>query len=383
MSPSAITSRKDDHMSDLPNYLVPQAGGITVLDTAALDLFNSHNVATGCANSLILQTPFTNNLLQTLPEDQALAAQHASSFKKFGVANAFLTGLTSLSETVVSLCTGGLLPTATALDSMPQPSELYDQKLIGFRAMLSALSSSCCDLDADSGSTLLRMHGVRESLALLSGDIVNDMTRLHTAVKEVKDGGVIAELEKNQTALQGQLADTNSEISKGATTTIESDLEFGISFGAEFLEGVSTGAVVGAALGIAGEVKEIEGFNEKVKELQAKQSALGEQISALAVTIAEDKEDKMTLTLSAAQVAEFNSRANAVLSDTGSIIDQMTDWANDIGLLSDYQAAPDGATDFFANQVQSGITFWSALQKHLIGYSAIMANSVTSPKITS
>jgi len=365
-------------MSNVPNYLVPMEGGSPVLDVSALDLFNAHNVAVGSAITLILQPPFTNNLLTTLPEDQALASEHATIYQNgwgFGVTTTFISGLTSISEFVLALSNGGLKTTANSLDAMDPTDTGYAEALANFRAMIAAMISTCCDIDADSGSTLLRMKEIRDKLVALSGDIDNDDTRIHTAITEVGNAEVINKLETQQRSLQDQLAEVNGQIAKGASTTISKDIAFGFEFGSEFLEGVTTGAVAGAALAVVGEAEAIQKFNEQTKELSNQQADLGQQISNLVTTIAENQTDMMTLTLTAAQIGVFNTQIEGVLADTGGIIDQMMGWKNTLALLSEYS---NPSTDnFYTNQVTAGITYWSDLQSQLIHYSNIMAQSVT------
>lgn len=365
-------------MTDLSNYLVPEEGGSPVLDTSMSDLFNAHNVAVGSATTLILQPPFTNSLLTTLPEDQALAAEHATIYQNgwgFGVANTFISGLASISEFVLSLSNEGLKTTASSLDSMDPTDTGYAEKLVDFRAMISAMISTCCDIDADSGSTLLRMQQMHDSLAALSGDIDDDDTRIHTAITEVKNEDTINKLEAQQRSLQDQLADINSQIAEGASTTIGSDIEFGFKFSSEFLEGATPSAVAGAALSVVGEAEEIEQFNEQNKALSDQQAELGQQISDLATTIAEDQTDSMTLTLTAAQIGIFNTQIQGILADTGGIIDQMTDWEKALALFSDYSSPP--SANFYTNQVTACITYWTDLQTQLNHYSNIIAQSVT------
>ncbi|MGZ5044907.1 MAG: hypothetical protein ACXV8P_08950 [Methylobacter sp.] len=367
-------------MTDQLNYLVPEEGGSPVLDASALNLFNAHNVAIGSAITLISQPPFTNNLLTTLPEDQALAAEHATTYRNgwgFGVTNTFISGLTSISEFVLTLSNGELKATANSLDNMNPTAVGYAEKLADFRALVSAMISTCCDIDADSGSILLRMKQMHDKLDNFSDLIDDDDTRIHTAITEVKNSETIIKLEAQQRSLQDQFADVNSQIAKGASTTIGQDIAFGFEFSSEFIEGVTPGAVAGAALGVVGEADAIQQFEDKTKELSDQQSQLGQQISDLATTIAEDQADALTLTLTliAAQTGVFNTQIKDILADTGGIVDQMTAWENSLALLSDYSRPP--SANFYTNQVTAGIAYWSDLKAQLTRYSNIMAQSVT------
>jgi hypothetical protein len=331
-------------------------------------------VAVGSAETLILQPPFTNLLLPTLPEDQALAAQHAQTFKAgwgFGVVSAFVSGLQSISHFVTVLINSALVNVADRLDKLDPQSADYPQALADFRALLAAIVSTCCDADEDSGSTLLQMKKLLDKLTLLSVNVADDDTRLQTAITEVKNSGTIEKLEAQQQQLQDQFAAVNGEIAKGASTTIASDLAFGFQFGSAFLEGVTTGAVVGATLSVVGEVDAIQQFAQQQKELSAQQDSLTQQISDLANTIAEDKTDAMTLTLTAAQVAVFDAQVQSVIAVAGGIVDQMIGWGTQLNDLAAFSSPP--VKGFYASQVASGSAFWSALHAQLTRYANIMS----------
>jgi hypothetical protein len=357
-----------------PNYMVPQVGGATVLDSGMQELFNAQITAMGSAETLILQPPFTNNLLTTLPEDQALAAQHAQTFKSgwgFGVVSAFVSGLQSISHFVTVLINSALVSVANRLDTLDPQSADYPQALSDFRALIAAIVSTCCDADEDSGSTLLQMKTLLDKLTLLSGNIADDDTRLQTAITEVRNSDVIAKLEAQQQDLQNQFAAVNAEIAKGASTTIASDLAFGFQFGSAFLGGVDTGAVVGATLSVVGEVDAVKQFEAQQKALSDQQASLTQQISDLADTIAEDKADAMTLTLTAAQVAVFDAQIENITGIASGIIDQMIGWGNQLDDLAAFGSPP--VAGFYASQVASGNTFWSALNTQLTRYAQIMS----------
>jgi hypothetical protein len=368
-------------MTSASNYLIPQVGASAVLDTSVQSLFNSHNVSFGCALTLILQPPFSNNLLTTLPEDQALAARHASIFKNgwgLGVTHTYITSLTSISVFLLTLCAGQLMVIAQKLDSLSPQDSAYAQQLSDFRQLLAAIADSCCDTDPDSGSMLLSMQQMVTNLTNLAGQIDDDDTRIHTALGEVNNSQVIINLEAQQRSLQDQLAGINQQISQGASTTIASDIAFGFAFATPFTEGgVTPGAVGGAVLSIVGEADAIKGFEEQTQHLSDEQTRVSQQIFDLANTIASDKADAMSLTLVAAQMGVFNSQIASLLGQASSILVQMSNWKNDLDLLSDYVGPP--SVNFYTKQVSAGVSYWSALQTQLVRYSSIMAQSVSNP----
>jgi gas vesicle protein len=360
----------------MQNLLIPQESSKAVLDLYCSNLLSAHQVATGCADTLILQPPFTNSLLVTLPEDQALAAQHASSFKSaggFGFANACFSGMISISATIIAFL-NGLVDTAVDLDNEVPASPEFNQSLNNFRSIIVGMINTCTDINPDSGSILYELTQLNVTLVNLSNEIQDDNTRLSTAIAEVKNNAVITTLEAQQRVLQTQFADVNDEIAKGATTTIASDIAFGFSFAKEFLDGVSTGAVAGAVLDVVGEADAIKEFNKQVQELKDKQADLGDQISALATTIAIDKTESMTLTLTAAQIGEFYNRVSVIVSIATSLVSQMASWKSQLLLLCDYTNPPED--NYYAKQVSAGLNYWIDLNESLVRYSAIMAYAV-------
>lgn len=358
------------------SLLIPQESRKPIIDDMILGLFLAHNVAIGNARILVLQPPFRNELLTTLPEDQALAGKHAHDFLSgwgHGVTAAHISGLTSISEFMLSLLNRGLLSEAKKIDSLPQSGQAYAQALSNFRALISAVIATCCDVNANSHSTLLRMKTIMENLRRLTSDIDNDDTRLQTALKTVRDNDTVAKLAAKQRNLQNQLAEVNHEIAKGATTMILSDIMFGFKFGKEFLSGITTGAVVGAAMDIVGEVEAVQKFDKATAELRKKQNKIGAEIVGLVNTIARDKTDMMNLTLTAAQIGIFNTQSQNIVDRAAEIIDQMTDWTEHLELLSDYQVPPH--ENFFTDQVTDAIKYWTELNKNLRRYAGIMAHS--------
>ena len=366
-------------MTTAPNYLVPTTGGSPVLAAAVAELFNMHNVTTCSALTLRTQPAFNNDLLPTLPEDQALAAAHAAEFQNgwgFGVANTYLSGLSSLTGFVLNMLTGDMKNIAAYLDATNPQDAAYAQKLRDLRNLLRSLADTCCEIGPDSGSILLRMQSMREQLANLAQDIDDDDTRLRTALVEVRDSDIIVKLEGQLRGMQDQFAALNSQLAKGASTTIAQDLEFGFSFGAVFLEGVTPGAVAGATMSVIGEVDAIGQFNEQTADLQDQRDQLVTQMAALATTIAEDKSEAMELSLVAAQVGVFNAGIKTLLASTSGILDQMVSWKTALGLLADHAGPP--SPNFYTNQITAGMFFWSSLKSKLDRYAGILALSKTS-----
>lgn len=358
------------------NYLVPQDAESTVLNTDVDDLFNANAVAFASANTLALQPPFSTKLLTTLPEDQALAAAHASKFLAgwgFGVTGAFLSGLNSMASFVTAISASGLLPAAKVLDTAAPATTDFQTNLSDFRAYLTAVKASCCKVSTNTQSILGNMQAVHDKLSALADQADDDNTRLSTAVKEVDADGTIDKLLAQQSQLQSQFADVNAQIAKGATTTIAQDIEFGFSFAKEFIDGITPGAIGGSALGLAGEVEAIQQFEEQNKALMEKQADLGAQIVALEETIAQDKADRLELTLAAAQIDIFTKQVHALLGFAGSVVEQMKGWANQLDLFS-IQSAPPSA-GFYEAQVAAGQTFWAALSSTTARYQQILALS--------
>ena len=60
-------------------YLIPNKNADVLFDNFN-ELLKAHFVASACATVLVSQTKFSSKLFVTLPEDQALAADHAKHF---------------------------------------------------------------------------------------------------------------------------------------------------------------------------------------------------------------------------------------------------------------------------------------------------------------
>ncbi len=366
-------------MTPPTSYLIPPGRASAALDAQAQSLFNAHNLAFGSALTLIVQPPFSNGLLTTLPEDQALAARHATIFKNgwgMGVTTTFITSLTSISAFALSLLDGDLKHAAQQLDSVSPQDPGYAGLLNDFRDVLDAIADTCCDTDPDSGSMLLSMQQMVNRLTALSSQIDDDDTRIHTALGEVNNSQVIVALEAQQRALQDQLADVNQQISQGASTTIESDIAFGFSFATPFTDGgVTPGAVGGAVLSVVGEAEAIKAFEAQTQALTDQQGQLSQQIFDLANTIASDKADAMTLTLVAAQMGVFNTQIDVILEQCEGILAQMKQWRGALGLLSDVSSPP--SPNYYTYQVTAASSYWADLQAQLQRFASIMALSVS------
>jgi hypothetical protein len=129
--------------------------------------------------------------------------------------------------------------------------------------------------------------------------------------------------------------------------------------------------VVGATLSVVGEVDAVKQFEAQQKALSDQQASLTQQISDLADTIAEDKTDAMTLTLTAAQVAVFDAQIETITGIAGGIVDQMIGWGSQLDDLAAFTSPP--VAGFYASQIASGNTFWSALHTQLTRYVQIMS----------
>lgn len=362
-------------MSSFEDYLVPKEASVSILLQDCQELLTAHQVALGCADALILQARFTNNLLTTLPEDQALAARNALTFKSgdgYGFASSSFTSLKSISITVINLLEG-LIGTAVDLDNDTPNSSSFNQSLVDFRTAVQTLIETCTNASPDSDSVLAHSNGIHANLGSLMNRIQQDYTRISTAVKEVEEVDAIGTLHANQLRLQSELADVNSEIAKGAATTIPAAFNFGFEFGKQVQEDSTKGMIAGMAMTVVGGVEEVSEFNEKVQALYDKQKDIGDKIFALGLTIAEDKDELATLTLIAAQISEFYNRIKIINALTGSINTQMSDWKNQLRLLSDHDAPP--RKNFYAQQVSNGIKFWNNLHDELERYLRIMAFS--------
>jgi len=368
-------------MTSITLYLVPQEGTKSVLEPSAAALLNAHNMAFGSAVTLVLQPSFSNGLLVTLPEDQALAVRHATIFKNgwgLGVVSTAFTELSAISSFLLTLYRGELQTLAHALDTQSPTSAGYAVLRKDFQQLLGSVINACCALDPDADSFLRNMQRLRENLAQLSAQIDDDYTRLHTAIAEVKNAGTITALEAQQKSLQDQLAAVNGQISDGATSTISSDIKFGFSFATPFKDaGITPRATAGALLAVVGEADAIKQFNEQVQALTDKQTELSEAIFNLANTIAQDQADAMTLTLTAAQIAVFNTQIKTLLANLGSVIELLADWKSDLALLCDLPVPP--SPQFYTQQVTAGAAYWQAFSEQLARYSSILALSVTKP----
>lgn len=355
-----------------PNYLAPH-GDAAVLHTLVDGLFNAHHVASASANTLLLQPSLTTHLLQTLPEDQAVAARHTQQFVAgwgFGVADLVLTRLNGLATFAASICQGGLLECAHTLDSADFQSAEFAAGLEGLRSLLAALADTCCRIDADSETELWQIQSTYNLLRGLAEELHDDCTRLRAAAVAIDNDNLLQELLDRQTDLQTQLGETNAELAKGATTTIGPDVEFGFSFAAEFLEGFSTGAIFGSVLEVVGEADALSEFNQQTAALAGQQTEIGAKIVALVVNIAEDQADKLVLTLVLAQIGVFVAQIQALVELTGSVVDEMKGWTAMLDRL--VLASQPPAPAFYTNQVEAGLAFWSEIAAKSPRYQRIL-----------
>lgn len=350
----------------MTEFLIPQSGGISILDGKVGDLFHTMVVTQASSLTVIVQSPFSNSLLATLPEDQALAAKHAQAYERgegFGYAPAFIIGLRGIATTVNALLTEGALPVAVALDREDANNA---RQLVDFRAVLGAIAESATSLSEGQSGNLSLMKRMETSLQILAEDISNDATRLSTAIAEVKDQNLIGKLKKQQDDLQEQLDDINREIAEGALSKIPEIITFGFEVGQMAGEAFS---VVGAGVAAYGLAKEVIDYNNEIAETYKKQAEIGGKISALATEIKRDQLDYATLTLTAAQIKIFNTQVQKVLADMGSILDQMSGWRQQIDQLSDFSKPP--SKGFFTQQVKNGQAYWADLAANLSRYESI------------
>lgn len=362
------------------SYLIPTQSGAAVLPQLCKSILTAHGVTASAALTLFQQIPFQNGLLQTLPEDQALAATHAQTFLSgwgAGVANGLFQGLSSIADDVRALLSESALPLAKTLDTTKPTDPGYTATLAQFRNVLTALQTTATSLDPNGGSTLLGMQTLCTQAQNLSLQVADDATRLTTAVTEVDRLRPIQALTDQQNSLQKQLADLNGTIATGATDQILPSILFGIQLGAGMLSpletGVNANAIAGGLLKIGGEAQAIAAYNQTISAQYAKQSSLIQQISDLAKSIAADATDMMTLSLTAAQIALFNTQLTTMVGSASSLVTQMANWSMQIGELGLVSAPP--TKGYFEAQVIDAQSFWADLMFALNRYLGIIAAS--------
>jgi cell fate (sporulation/competence/biofilm development) regulator YlbF (YheA/YmcA/DUF963 family) len=354
-------------------YLTPHGGGAVVASLVD-DLFHAHHTASASANTLLLQPVFSTDLLHTLPEDQALAKGHAQTFVDgwgFGVADMVLTRLNGLASSASNICQDGLLSCAQVLDESDPQSAEFAASLNEFHDLLTAMKVICCQIDADGETDLWQIQALHDRLISLAHDLQEDCERLRAAAVAIDNDRVIQHLMDQQDDLQAQLGGVNADVAKGATTTIGPDTEFGFSCTLGFLEGVSTGAIFGSVLEVVGEADAISEFIDQTKALADQQAQIGQQIAALATTVAEEQADKLVLTLVLAQIGIFEAQIQALVQSVGSLIDQMKGWGSALDELTLHSQPP--APAFYRSQVAAGAAFWSALVDKTGRYQRILA----------
>ncbi|MEO1463724.1 MAG: hypothetical protein AAFU82_15710 [Pseudomonadota bacterium] len=358
------------------SHLVPGPPGAPILPGLCETVLATHGVTFAAAVTLIQQPPFTNALLTTLPQAQALAASHAQTFVEgwhSGVANGVFGALETLATEVAALLGDDTLKLARKLDATDPRTPDFAAALAEFRDILNALTLGPLSLATGSGSTLLRIKSISDTLADLSRQIGDDATKLGSAVHEVDREGRIARLINQQAALQGQLAEANDAIAKGATEEIGPSILFGFEISKEFMNGVDAGALGGATLGIVGQAMEIAAYNEKVKAQYDQQDALIAQIGALASRIAATQTDAMTLSLVSAQIDVFASETTRLVAAARSIDDQLAGMSRQIGALGIVETPP--FAGYYAEQVQVAQDFWRDLGAQSKRYLSVIAHS--------
>ena len=137
--------------------------------------------------------------------------------------------------------------------------------------------------------------------------------------------------------------------------------------------GVNANAIAGSLLKIGGEVQAIIAYNQTITADYNKQTSLIQQISDLAKNIAADKADMMTLSLTAAQIALFDSQLDTMVGSASSLVKQMSDWSMQIGELGLVTSPP--SKGYFTAQVTDAQTFWADLMFSLNRYLGIIAAS--------
>lgn len=360
------------------SYLIPTQSGAG-LGPLCQSILTAHGVTSSAALALIQQIPFQNGLLQTLPEDQSLAASHAQTFSNgwgAGVANGLFQGLNSIADDVRALLSDALLPVAEKLDTTALTDPGYPAILTQFGAGLSALQATT-SLEANSGSTLLGMQTLCNEVQALSAQVADDATRLATAVIEVDQVQPIQALAAQQNDLQQQLAGLNATIANGATDQILPSILFGLQLGAGMLSPLETGlnanAIAGGLLKIGGEAQAIVAYNQTITAQYNKQASLIQQISALAKSVAADTTDMMTLSLTAAQIALFSAKLETMVGSASSIVSQMAAWNAQVGEFGLVTVPP--TPGYFTAQVTDAQTFWGDLMSALNRYLGIIAAS--------
>jgi cell fate (sporulation/competence/biofilm development) regulator YlbF (YheA/YmcA/DUF963 family) len=361
------------------SYLIPTQTGVAVLPQLCKSILIAHGLTSSAALTLVQQIPFQNGLLQTLPEDQALAASHAQTFLNgwgAGVANGVFQGLNSIAEEVSALLSEALLPLANQLDTTAEADRGYSAILEQFRSGLSTLQMTT-SLDQNSGSTLLAMQTLSNQVQSLSQLVADDATKLATAVTEVDRLQPIQALTDQQNSLQQKLAGLNTTIATGATDQILSSILFGLQLGAGMLGSLATGvnanAIAGGLLKIGGEAQAIVAYNQTITAQYNEQTSLIQQIGDLAKNIAADTTDMMTLSLTAAQIALFNAQLQTMVSSVSSLVSLMGSWNQQIGYLG-LVSAP-STPGYFTAQVTDAQTSWSNLVTALNWYLGIIAAS--------
>ncbi|WP_390915559.1 hypothetical protein [Pseudosulfitobacter sp. SM2401] len=352
------------------NYLVPpqSQNADTGIGLTIKDIYAAHQVAMGCANTLIKQVEFSGNLLPTLPEDQALARNDSSTYVagwNVGVENVYLSAASTISTFVLSALKE-LEPLANILDEASPDASGRDEALAQFRGIIHALVSSCCKINPDSDSYLLSMIAMNTHLTLLADTSQRDALRLNAAARTVDRSGVIQGLIQKQSTLQKQLADQNALLAGRALSQLVHEAEFGIEIGEFAAKGLKPGAVAGAVFKIFGEAEAVEKFNKQTEDISEKQDSLGDQIAQLNQAIKDDEAERQELTLTVAQSGQLSGRVADVLALGLSLVDQFRQWGPRLELLAQH-SNPVG-TRFYGDQIDAGTIFWDKFNKLILDY---------------
>ena len=357
------------------NYLVPGGAKGEPLAIQFTDIGNAMAVTRACAETLMRQAPMTNGLLATLPEDQALAANHARSFQNaggFGYASGAINTMKTVAISVSALLGSNTLALAQALDKDDPQSPDYKSDIKNFRFVLDAVESNV-STGQGRRNNFTRMAEMTSDLKLLAQAINDDYVRLETAMQEAKDQDLIGKLKKQQDTLQQQLAEINAKIAQGALTKLPDAIAFGFEIGGLVLGGEVVGGIAGGALSVYGFGKEMADFNDEIAETYKEQAEVGRKIAAVTTQIASDQADYATLTLIASQIKIFHLQVGKLLASMESLQSEVTDWQDSVDLLGDYTAPP--SDGFYTAQVQAGERFWSRSVSLLDRLSSITVNS--------
>lgn len=357
------------------NYLVPGGELGASLATQFSQINKSASVTQACAQTLILQSPMTNGLLATLPEDEALAAEHAREYQNgggFGYASGTINTLKSVAVSIGALLGNSTAELADELDLADPSTDDYKSDLKNFRFVLDSIES-VVSTDQGRQNNFTRMINMTSDLRVLTQSIDDDYVRLETAMQEAEDQNLIGKLKQQQEDLQAQLAEINGQIAAGAVDKIPDAIAFGFEIGSLVLGGEVAGGIVGGAVSVYGFGKEVAAYNSEISETYKKQAEIGRQIVSVTTQIATDKADYATLTLLAAQIKIFQSQVAEVLALMEGFQSELRNWLSSVDLLGEFNTPE--TEGFFGSQVKSGERFWSRSATMLERFGTIAVNT--------